>query len=1372
MRTAVLVFALALVAGCSIDSVKFITGNSDAAPDGVVIHDTPMIDTPAGPLTIVVSGSSLMVTEGQTKQLMVSLSQSPPGALLVTLESSDDTRLGITPTAVLFSPADWSVPQAVTVTGKQDSDVSDEAGTITLRSTAVASPLAVNVAIDDDDGLALALSAVMLDVGEGSTGSVAVHLTAQPVANVTVTVMSSNTTIATTSQAMLVFTPANWAIDQTITITGLQDVDTITNNATIDFTSTALANTSLAIQVTDDDVLGIATSTSSLPVTEGATRTFTVNLTQQPPANTMVTITPTSALVATVSPATLTFTTADYLTPQTVTVTAVNDDDVADGSTALTLASTGLASRSVVIDVTEDDVQEIIATPSPLLAVTEGSTSQLAISLAFRPSASVTMTVASLETAVATVSPTIVTFSTANFATPQMITIGGVQDADAVPNNTTIRVDAASLGLTRDITANVVEDDTLGIEVSATSIAVTEGATTTFQVRLTAQPAATTTVSLVSSDPSVTTAPTSLSFTTASWNVFQAVTVTGAQDANLVSEAATITASSTAVSDVVVNIAVTDNDTQAVVASPMVTVTEGASTSVGVTLAFVPATSVTVTVASANGAVATVTPTTLTFTPASYNTPQNITIAGTEDADALAGMTIVTLMASGASTAMVMVNVTDNDALNIDVTPTTLTIGEAGNGALGVRLTAMPAASVTVSVASSDAGAATVSPATLTFTTTNYATYQSVTVTGVDDADAGNETVTVTLTATGVPMASATVNVTDNDPQSIVATVTSLGLSEGGTGTFGVHLGAMPGATTTVTIASNDIGAASVSPATLMFTTANWNVDQTVTVTGVQDPDGANEAVMIGASSPGIPTTTILANVTDDDTQAVLVSAPAVTVSEGGSTNVNVTLAFQPTSNLVVTVASAIPAVAGVGPGTLTFTPSNYATAQVITIAGTEDPDAVMSSTSISLTAPGATAAAIGVSVIDNDTLGIDLAPPMLTFGEGGSGNLQVRLTAQPPTTTTVNIASSDTTAASVTPSVLSFTTSNWNIFQNVQVAGVDDADTANENVTITVSSTGLTPRTAAVTVLDNDVLGIFTNVGSVSLGEAGGGSFRVHLTAMPTATTTVTVANGDPSAVGVNPTMLTFTTANYATDQLVNVNGLQDPDVVSEMVPLTLSAPGLPSVVVTANVTDDDTQVILVSNTSVSVNEGASSGVNVSLAFQPAANVVVDVVSSNPAGVGVNPVSLVFTPGNYNLPQPVMITTVADSDFDFGSAFIRFTSPGLGTQNTNVTIIEPGIIAKGTFNPTAICEGEFTTFKVHLLGNPLGSLVVNITTDFRLTASVNQLTFDFANWSFDQAIDVSGDAAGTGTITVSAPGLTQKSSTVTVRAFGTPLCL
>ena len=199
---------------------------------------------------------------------------------------------------------------------------------------------------------------------------------------------------------------------------------------------------------------------------------------------------------------------------------------------------------------------------------------------------------------------------------------------------------------------------------------------------------------------------------------------------------------------------------------------------------------------------------------------------------------------------------TDNDASGITVTPTAgLTTTEAGGTAtFTVVLTTQPTADVSIALSSSDASEGTVSPASLTFTNANWNVAQTVTVTGVDDAlDDGDVAYTiVTAAATsadviynGINAADVAVTNTDNDGSGItVSPIAGLTTTEaGGTATFTVVLTSQPTANVTIGLSSSNTAEGTVAPASVTFTNLNWNVAQTVTVTGVDDPlDDGNVA--------------------------------------------------------------------------------------------------------------------------------------------------------------------------------------------------------------------------------------------------------------------------------------------------------------------------------------------------------------------------------------------------------------------------------------------------------------------------------------------------------------------------------------------------
>jgi hypothetical protein len=107
----------------------------------------------------------------------------------------------------------------------------------------------------------------------------------------------------------------------------------------------------------------ITASTSSLRVTRGGTGTFTLALSSAPTANTTVAIAASGNTGLTASPESLTFTPADYATPQTVTVTA---DASGTGTTTFTASAAGYTAAAVT------------ATEVP--ATTQGAAPQLHVS--------------------------------------------------------------------------------------------------------------------------------------------------------------------------------------------------------------------------------------------------------------------------------------------------------------------------------------------------------------------------------------------------------------------------------------------------------------------------------------------------------------------------------------------------------------------------------------------------------------------------------------------------------------------------------------------------------------------------------------------------------------------------------------------------------------------------------------------------------------------------------------------------------------------------------------------------------------------------------------------------------------------------------
>ena len=129
----------------------------------------------------------------------------------------------------------------------------------------------------------------------GGTGTFNVRLNSEPTDDVTITLLTSDATegdVTTPASKTLTFTPANWNTNQTVTVTG---ADELIDDGDVEYTIVTSAasssdtkyNNMVVDDVTmtnqDNDVAGITVSPLTLNVSEDVTTaTFTVVLNTQP----------------------------------------------------------------------------------------------------------------------------------------------------------------------------------------------------------------------------------------------------------------------------------------------------------------------------------------------------------------------------------------------------------------------------------------------------------------------------------------------------------------------------------------------------------------------------------------------------------------------------------------------------------------------------------------------------------------------------------------------------------------------------------------------------------------------------------------------------------------------------------------------------------------------------------------------------------------------------------------------------------------------------------------------------------------------------------------------------------------------------------
>ena len=528
----------------------------------------------------------------------------------------------------------------------------------------------------------------------------------KPYGNIVVDLSASDATEAVLSTSQLTFTPSNWETPQTVTITG--PVDNITdgsqsstitagiNSSSGDLDYEELPNMTMSLTTTDTDVDGMVISGITGTVAEtGSTTTFTLALSSSPDCtgNVVIDLTDNDTDNSEISytPTSLTYTSADWFTAQTVTITGRNDF-IEDGNITnlITLAVNAgstcdpdydsLSNSFYTVTNNDDDTAGItVSSAGGQTNLTEaGSTYIAAVVLTAQPTSNVVIDITDNDTdnTEVSISPTSLTFTTGNWNTAQNVTLTGRDDYKADSNQQSLITLAVNGGSTADtdysaisnqtFTVDTIDDDTVAVILSKTTASVNESGTTdTFTIRLGTLPSKTVRINLTDNDTDNSEISlgmgTSFTFTTSNWSTPQTATITGLDDS--IEDANMTTAITVAVS----NIGDVDTDYTAL-ANQTVTVTtvnddfavpiitefspisiyedpsNTQSSTASVTLGMAPSSNVVVTLTNpiSSNSRATISPTTMTFTPANWNTAQTVTVTvvNNTDIDGTAGFPV------------------------------------------------------------------------------------------------------------------------------------------------------------------------------------------------------------------------------------------------------------------------------------------------------------------------------------------------------------------------------------------------------------------------------------------------------------------------------------------------------------------------------------------------------------------------------------------------------------------------------------------------------------------------------------------------------------------------------------------------------------
>ncbi len=306
----------------------------------------------------------------------------------------------------------------------------------------------------------------------------------------------------------------------------------------------------------------------------------------------------------------------------------------------------------------------------------------------------------------------------------------------------------------------------------------------------------------------------------------------------------------------------------------------------------------------------------LTFTSADWSLPKTVEVSAVDDGDIEGSHSvIVTHTASstdgtsaydGVSVSPVTVNITDNDTATVSITANDPDAAESDtepgdDGQFTVTMSATSTVDTVINYNVTGTAVGGSDYTTLAGSVTVLANQLGATI-DVDVIDnsvfENDETVIVTLTSTNnasitVDSANdtATVTIVDNEP-GVRITPTSVNISEQGStsDSYDVLLATEPSGNVAITVTPDsqvDLGAGQGVAIVLNFTTTNWNVAQTVTVTAIDDAvnEGNHTSVIAHSASGADPLygntleiDSVTANIADND-------APPIQIIDNNETD-------------------------------------------------------------------------------------------------------------------------------------------------------------------------------------------------------------------------------------------------------------------------------------------------------------------------------------------------------------------------------------------------------------------------------------------------------------------------------------------------------
>ena len=875
---------------------------------------------------------------------------------------------------------------------------------------------------------------------------------------------------------------------------------------------------------------GVLLTPATLTVPEGGSMAYTVELASQPAADVTVAMSQSGSTDVTHSDDSLTFTTTTWPSPQTVTVSAAHDDDYDDDTATISHSVTstdtgyhGISGGDVEVTVADDEKSPLtVSFGASTYTIAEGRSEVVTVRLSPEPDRMVTIPLNRSHE-------------------------GGATNADyrGVPDSVVFNSGVTEQTFTVTAVNDTVNDDDEYIDLAFGMLptGVTAGSPSETSIKITDD------------------------------DFPDAVTVSFEKSSHTVAESDDSTTPGVFENQVELTVTLSD-DPDRTVQIPLIPDNKD----------------------GARNADYEIVPTVLTFNDGDTEMTSTFTAAHDTDDDddewVLIGFGNLPSGVMGGGGTRVNIADDDHPRVNVSFADATYTVAEGESVEVMVRLSADPERTVDIPLTAAgqdglEDAEYSVVPASVTFVEGGSLEQEFTVATTEDQINDEGEWLLLSFAPlpTGVSRVfprTARVNITDDDDAGVMLSESSLAIAEGGSKSYTVVLTSEPTADVEVEVSAPS-GAGSelsVNPSSPTFDSGNWDSPITVTVSAGHDDGFTDDMGTIthrvtssDSDYQGINVSSVAVTVDDDEEVPVTVKFGRAdyTVAEGGTVDVTVTLNRDPKRTVTIPIEKTNRDGAVDGndysgvPSSVTFiSPNRSVTFAVTATQDSDDDDGESVRLSFgALTALAAvtagTPSASTISITDDDhpIVSVSFKESSYDVNEGGSVNVTLTLSEAPGRSVTVDIEANTNNGGGATtddysvPDAVRFgpnDTEKSIAFRATQDSLNDD----NESVTLVLMSSTLpervstvSPSSTTVSINDDDGSGVLITPTALTVPEGGSKTYTVKLTSQPTEDVTVTISTSGSPDVTHNAAgnTLTFTAANWASNQTVRVSAAEDDD-------------------------------------------------------------------------------------------------------------------------------------------------------------------------------------------------------------------------------------